>query len=63
MGERRAQEGRRGSSGDPEDAFDLDRDAQRQGDGRDGGAGMAARVAEDLDQQVGGAVDHLAAGR
>src|SRR3954464_1921262 len=41
------------------DAFDLDRDAGGQRRHADGGAGVAAALAEDFDEKVGAAVDHL----
>ena len=48
-------------SGHLEHAFDLDRRVERQRCDADGGAGMAAFVAEHLDHQVGGAVHDLRA--
>src|ERR1700722_2860880 len=48
-----------GRSGKLEHRFDLDRDAERQRGHSDRGAGMLSRVAENLDHQVRGAVDHL----
>src|SRR3954465_6995515 len=46
-------------SGNLEDAFDLDCGIGGQGCHPDGGAGMAALVAERCDHQVGSAVQHL----
>src|SRR3546814_19059264 len=46
-------------SGDLEEGVDLDGDTARQRYGTDGKAGMLAGIAEHLDHQVGGAVDHL----
>jgi hypothetical protein len=46
-------------SSDLEDAFDLDRDAEGQRRRRDGRAGMPPGIAQRLDQEIGGAVDHL----
>src|SRR3954453_13920713 len=48
-------------SGDLEDALALDRGIGRERGHADGGAGMAALVAEGRDHQVGGAVQHLRA--
>src|SRR5258706_13000453 len=45
--------------GDLEYALDLDRRVGWQRGDADGGAGMAALVAERCDHQVGGAVQHL----
>ncbi len=46
-------------SGDFEHAFDFDRSIRGQRSDTDGGAGMAALVAEGCDHQVGRAVEHL----
>src|SRR5262245_30275109 len=54
-----SQAGARMRSGDFEDGLDLDRSIRRQRGDADGGAGMAALVAEDCDHQVGGAVQHF----
>src|SRR5262249_49481851 len=47
------------NSGHLEQAFDLDRGICRQRGHADGGAGVAALVAEHLHHQIGGAVQHL----
>src|SRR4030095_5845898 len=49
------QAGTRMRSGYFEDGLDLDRRIRRQRGDADGGAGMAALIAEDCDHQVGGA--------
>src|SRR6202795_4030299 len=49
----------RDRSGDLEHAFDLDGSIRRQRSDADGGAGVAALVAEGCDHQVGSAVEHL----
>src|SRR5690349_98737 len=46
-------------SGHLEQAFDLDRGIRRQRGDADGGAGVAALVAENLHHQIGGAVQYL----
>src|SRR2546421_2613064 len=46
-------------SADLKGRFYFDGDAARQRAGPDGGAGMTAGIAEHLDHQIGGAVDHL----
>src|ERR1700761_375739 len=47
------------TSGHFEHAFDLDRGIRRQRGDTDGGAGVAALVAEHRDHQVRGAVQHF----
>src|SRR3954468_8841901 len=54
-----SQAGARMRSGHLEDSFDLDRRIGGQGGHADGGAGMAALVAERGDHQVGSAVQHF----
>src|SRR4051812_20857507 len=54
-----SQSGARIASGDLEHALDLDRRIRRQRGDADGGAGMAAPVAESRDHEVGGAVEDL----
>jgi len=47
------------TSGDLENALDLDRGIGRKGGDADGGSGMAALVAERCYHQVGGAIHHF----
>src|SRR2546429_1776441 len=54
-----SQAGARILSGDLKYAIDLDRRVRGQRGDADGGAGMAALVAEGCDHQVGSAVQHL----
>src|SRR5437762_11444124 len=54
-----SQAGARMRSGNLEHGFDLDRRIRRQRGHADGGAGMAALVAEGRDHQIGGAVQNL----
>src|SRR5215475_8658331 len=54
-----SQAGARMRSGDLEHGLDLDRRIGRQRGNADGGAGMAALVAEGGNHQVGGAVQYL----